>query len=103
MTTIHAIWTDAHDEWVDVELDNYILSAPVKLTDVNGVDYAVWSGEGITEAHANAVGAGWGEDFLVLPAPAEFMSEHIPSLEERLEVAEVVINELLLASLMEGM
>lgn len=29
MATIHVIWTDAHDEWVDVELDNYILSAPV--------------------------------------------------------------------------
>jgi hypothetical protein len=75
MATIHVIWTDAHDEWVDVELDNYILSAPVKLTDVNGVDYAVWSGEGITEAHADAVGAGWGEEPIVLPDPTAIEPE----------------------------
>lgn len=104
MTTIHVLW-GSHPAQYPIEVDGYCLDEPVEVFDATGNHHAVWSGDGITEAHAIAVGAVWdaesGGTPPFEPAPVEPPVEVVPVQPLAEVVAELaeIVDSLLLASL----
>lgn len=94
MTTIHTPWTAAHDTWDDLDVSGYMLAAPARITDAGGDVWAVWSGDGITEAHALAVGARWDAEPLVLPEPILDVAPSALTADERLDAVRAALVQL---------
>lgn len=94
MTTIHTPWTTVHDTWTDLEVAGYMLAAPARVVAADGAVHAVWSGDGITEAHALAVGATWGAGDLVLPEPDPITTPTTRTAEERIDAAAAALAQL---------